>query len=102
MWRGRKFGGETGLKKEDEKENCCDGGGLAEVSRFANHTDFLRYSRVCAHRAGLIRKYGLMVCRQVGIPLRRRRKRLRGSELEVANVDNSASVRRPTTLASSR
>jgi hypothetical protein len=26
--------------------------------------DDFRYSRVCAHRAGLIRKYGLNVCRQ--------------------------------------
>ncbi|ORY92054.1 hypothetical protein BCR43DRAFT_497716 [Syncephalastrum racemosum] len=24
----------------------------------------INYSRVCAHRAGLIRKYGLNICRQ--------------------------------------
>lgn len=27
-------------------------------------TDGVVYSRVCKHRAGLIRKYGLMICRQ--------------------------------------
>lgn len=37
-----------------------------ETNGFANDTlFFFLFSRVCTHRAGLIRKYGLNVCRQV-------------------------------------
>lgn len=31
---------------------------------YKTHTDVSSFSRVCNHRAGLIRKYGLNICRQ--------------------------------------
>lgn len=40
----------------------CEGGATEEIHRAS--TDEFLHSRVCTHKAGLIRKYGLNICRQ--------------------------------------
>lgn len=37
---------------------------MSERERTGRELTCFNYSRVCTHRAGLIRKYGLNICRQ--------------------------------------
>jgi ribosomal protein S14 len=50
-----------------EEELINEGNGIQSLKKTgANMSNFffLNYSRVCTHKAGLIRKYGLNICRQ--------------------------------------